>query len=541
MSMFKNDGKRAWIYYRLSRDDDKELNSLTNQKKIVEDYAARNDYDVIGMSFDDNVSGMHFNREGIDKVRDAALDGIIDVVLVKDMSRLGRHRLETPLFIEMLRKENVKVVSVTEGIDTFNENDDLHIAIKQFMNDFYSKDISRKIRAGFKQKQREGMVLVPPFGFYKDMITKEITIYEETAEVVRLIYNLYTEGIGQKKITIYLNDHGYKAPAYYMKLLYNREIGRNPHATGHTRNFMWSSRTVHEILKNKAYIGILECNKTTKSSIYKYRIQNDPSEWIVHENFYPRIISDELFYLVQELKAKRVGNNIRAKNKKIHRYAGLVKCGNCGAGFSAMRRPGYIEYVCNSYHKNGIKYCSSHRIRQNKLDEIVNLQMDRLRDVAKENIQMVTQFLDDYKKQKIDLTKSIDDAKTEIYKMEENIKLLIREGIDNPNRKQFIDEMIEEDEERIKELYEHLNKMKSNQKTATDISVGILDTVSLLESALKDGLSDAYLQYLVNKVVVTEIEDGEYDIDVVLNVPFVNHFKRPLELETYHYNEGISP
>jgi len=539
--MLKNDGKRAWIYYRLSRDDDKELNSLINQKRIVEEYAARNEYEVVGMSFDDNISGMHFNREGIDKVRDAAIDGIIDVVLVKDMSRLGRHRLETPLFIEMLRKENVKVVSVTEGIDTFNENDDLHIAIKQFMNDFYSKDISRKIRAGFKQKQREGMVLIPPFGFKKDLVTKEITICEETAEVVRLIYRLYTEGIGQKKITIYLNDHRYKAPAYYMKLFYNREIGSNPHATEHTRNFLWSSKTVYEILRNKAYIGVLESNKTTKSSIYKYRKQNDPSEWIVHEDFYPRIISDELFNLVQELKAKRGNNNIRAKNQKIHRYAGLVKCGNCGAGFSARRRTGYIEYVCNSYHKNGINYCSSHRIRQDKLDEIVDLQMDRLREVAKENIQMVTQFLDDYRTQKVDLTKSIDDAKNEIYKLEENIKHLIREGIDNPNRKQYIDEIIEEDEDRINELCLHLDKLKSNQKTATDISIGIVDTVSLLENALENGLSDAYLQYFVNKVVVTEVEDKQFDIDVELNVPFINHFNRPLELETYRYNEATSP
>ena len=97
----------------------------------------------------------------------------------------------------------------------------------------------------------------------------------------------------------------------------------------------------------------------------------------------------------------------------------------------------------------------------------------RLREVAKENIQMVTQFLDDYRTQKVDLTKSIDDAKNEIYKLEENIKHLIREGIDNPNRKQYIDEIIEEDEDRINELCLHLDKLKSNQKTATDISIGI--------------------------------------------------------------------
>ena len=113
---------KVWLYYRLSRDEDDELNSLTNQRKIIYEYAVTNGHEVVGESFDDNVSGMHFNREGIDKIYEAVEAGKIEAIIVKDLSRLGRHRTQTALFIDYLREHDVRVLSATENIDTFNEN-----------------------------------------------------------------------------------------------------------------------------------------------------------------------------------------------------------------------------------------------------------------------------------------------------------------------------------------------------------------------------------------------------------------------------------
>ena len=155
---------RAWLYYRLSRDEDKELNSLTNQKNILVEYAENNGYTVIGESFDDNVSGMHFNREGIEKIYDEVEKKTIDAVIVKDLSRLGRHKTQTALFIDYLREHDVRVLSVTENIDTSNEDDELMVGFKGIFNDMYCRDISKKIRAGYKQKQKKGIVLIPPMG-----------------------------------------------------------------------------------------------------------------------------------------------------------------------------------------------------------------------------------------------------------------------------------------------------------------------------------------------------------------------------------------
>ena len=116
---------KVWLYSRLSRDEDDELNSLKNQQNIIREYAEKNCYTIVGESFDDNVSGMHFNREGINKIYEAVENKLIDAVIVKDMSRLGRHKTQTALFIDYLRENDVKVLSVTENLDTSNENDDL--------------------------------------------------------------------------------------------------------------------------------------------------------------------------------------------------------------------------------------------------------------------------------------------------------------------------------------------------------------------------------------------------------------------------------
>ena len=145
---------RAWLYYRLSRDEDEELNSLTNQRSIIAGYAEKNGFTIAGESFDDNVSGMHFDRDGIEKICEAVEQNQIDAVIVKDLSRLGRHRTQTAVFIDYLKKHDVRVISVTENIDTSNENDDLVIGMKQIINDMYAKDASRKIRSTYQAKAK---------------------------------------------------------------------------------------------------------------------------------------------------------------------------------------------------------------------------------------------------------------------------------------------------------------------------------------------------------------------------------------------------
>ena len=191
---------RLWLYARLSNDDDQEMNSLLNQQEICQAFAEQHGYIIVGQSFDDNVSGMKFNRRGLDELAAAVDADKIDAVIVKDLSRLGRHRTQTALFIDYLREHQVRVISATEGVDTFRDEDDLIIGVRGLMNDYYAKDIGKKIRAGYRQKQKDGIVITPPFGYWKDRNTWQIKVDTEAAVTVQLVYSLYLQGRGQKEI-----------------------------------------------------------------------------------------------------------------------------------------------------------------------------------------------------------------------------------------------------------------------------------------------------------------------------------------------------
>ena len=254
---------KVWLYYRLSRDEDEELNSLSNQRKIIYNYAVANGHEVVGEYFDDNVSGMHFNRPGIDRIYEVVEAGEIEAVVVKDLSRLGRHRTQTALFIDYLREHEVRVLSATENIDTFNENDDLIIGFKGLVNDFYARDGSRRVRTGYRQKQKEGIVIIPPFGYFKDKNTKQVVVVEEAAETVRMIFTAYTGGQGLKAIARTLNEQRRKTPAQIQLELLRKRL---PNTQGTIlKKYLWDGTMVARILRDESYIGTLICPKSERN------------------------------------------------------------------------------------------------------------------------------------------------------------------------------------------------------------------------------------------------------------------------------------
>lgn len=253
---------RAWLYARLSNNDEREMNSLLNQQDICRAFTEQHGYKIVGESFDDNVSGMKFSRRGLDELTMAVDARRIEAVIVKDLSRLGRHRTQTALFIDYLRGCNVRVVSATEGVDTFRDGDDLIIGVRGLMNDYYAKDIGKKIRAGYRQKQKEGIVITPPFGYWKDKNTNQIKVNAAAAITVQIIYSLYLQGCGQKEIARRLNALGRKTPAQ----LRTERCGREFQTTHKTRDgqFLWTYASVKNVLVEEAYIEVLENHRTEK-------------------------------------------------------------------------------------------------------------------------------------------------------------------------------------------------------------------------------------------------------------------------------------
>lgn len=345
------------------------MNSLLNQQEICQAFADQHGYIIVGQSFDDNVGGMKFNRRGLDELTAAVDADKIDAVIVKDLSRLGRHRTQTALFIDYLREHQVRVISATEGVDTFRDEDDLIIGVRGLMNDYYAKDIGKKIRAGYRQKQKDGIVITPPFGYWKDKNTGQIRIDAEAAVTVQLVYSLYLQGCGQKEITRRLNAAGRKTPAQ----LRAEQCGKEVCTASKTSDgrYVWTYASVKNILVEEAYTGVLINHRSETNGGKAKRLEQ--AEWYRHENFFPAIIQRDIWEKAQQkLKAQaRPANGNKAK----HRYAGLILCKECGSPFVPMIRywngKRRVEYVCKGYHRNGKSYCSSHRIHEEVLDAAV--------------------------------------------------------------------------------------------------------------------------------------------------------------------------
>lgn len=381
---------RVWLYARLSNDDDREMNSLLNQREICQAFAEQYGYTIVGQSFDDNISGMSFDRRGLDELTAAVDADKIGAVIVKDLSRLGRHRTQTAVFIDYLREHQVRVISATEGVDTFRDEDDLIIGVRGLMNDYYAKDIGKKIRAGYRQKQKDGIVITPPFGYWKDRNTWQIKVDTEAAVTVQLVYSLYLQGRGQKEIARRLNAAGRKTPAQLRAERCGREV-RHTHKT-RDGQFLWTYTSVKNILVEEAYTGVLNNHRREYNNGKAKHI--DKTDWYRHEGFFPVIIEKQEWEQVQCLlkQQARPANGNQAK----HRYAGLLTCRECGNAFIPMIRcwngKSRVEYVCRGYHRNGKTYCASHRIHEERLDEQVWELVSASRDSRAEELKKLAQM-----------------------------------------------------------------------------------------------------------------------------------------------------
>ena len=418
---------RVWLYARLSNDDDREMNSLQNQQEICRACAEKQGWTIAGSSADDNISGMSFDRRGLDELTAAVDADKIDAVIVKDLSRLGRHRTQTALFIDYLREHQVRVISATEGVDTFRDEDDLIIGVRGLMNDYYAKDIGKKIRAGYRQKQKEGLVITPPFGYWKDKNTNQVVVHQDAAETVQLIYSLYLQGCGQKEIARRLNAAGRKTPAQLLAERCGREV-RQTHKT-RDGQFLWTYASVKNILVEEACTGVL-VNHRREYCGGKARAVSE-TDWLRHENFYPVIIEKAIWQQAQTLLKQQARPAVNNRTK--HRYAGLLTCQECGNVFSPMIRywngKSRVEYVCRGYHRNGKAYCASHRIHEEVLDEAVWDYTEKLREQYAAELKKVTQLQKQWALRKPVLDAHCLTLQKEILRLEQEIDELVMEKL----------------------------------------------------------------------------------------------------------------
>ena len=369
----------AGIYIRLSREDDDkvlESESITNQRSLLLQYVKENNYKLTDIYIDDGFSGTNFDRPEFNRLINDIEIGKINMVITKDMSRLGRDYIGTGNLIEKYFPEHgVRYIAVTDNIDTLADNTNNDIApFKAIMNDMYAKDISKKIKSSFLAKQKEGKWVGgrTPFGYMKDPNDKNhLVVNYEQAEVVKRIFSMSMEGLSYYKIAETLTNEKVKTPAEYYsfewKAHYNLHYGT------------WHAKTIQDILTNRMYIGDLVQNKRNKVN-YKIKkiVKNEPSKYIIKENTHEAIIDKETFYDVQRRLPKNVGRN---EKKEKHLLDGLLYCGECGHRISVTARRknnNHCYTICNYYRTYiRLKVCTIHSNNYDNLEKVI---LDSLKD-----------------------------------------------------------------------------------------------------------------------------------------------------------------
>ena len=518
---------RVWLYYRLSRDEDDELNSLKNQRSIIESYALSNGHTIVGESFDDNVSGMHFNRAGIEKIYEAVEAGVMDAIVVKDLSRLGRHRTQTSLFIDFLRENHIRVLSATEGIDTFNENDDLIIGFKGLVNDFYARDGSRRVRTGYRQKQKAGIVITPPFGYFKDKNTNRVEIVPEAAETIRLIFDRYLDGMGLKAIARMLNEGQYKTPALMQKVLLDKRMPKKLEENIR-KKYLWDATMVSRILQDEAYAGTLICHKSERNKINKTFRFTEASEQFRHENFLPAIVPKTVWAQAQVLLEQRKKGNARAgPEQPILRYSGLIACGDCGRAFTGKRTKlkdsEYVSYICSTYLRYGKEYCGSHAIREEYLDEVIRQELLNTRNQYQQLWHSIGNSIEHWMPKERDTAAQIRKQEKQIELLEEETEVILMERIRDKANAERYDRMIAKREEQIAQARKRIAELENIGQVLKTRQAKLKKDIGLMDDILsEEKISEAHLRMLIEKIYVYETAEG-ISLDIRVKAPFQNH------------------
>ncbi len=368
---------RAIKYIRLSYTDDKtvESNSVSNQRKLIDDFIAKHDdIEVVAEKVDDGYSGVLYDRPAFTEMMELIKQGKANCVIVKDLSRLGREYIETGRYLRrVFPAYGVRFIAINDNFDTLNEKaDELSVSIKNIMNEEYSHDISVKTRSALDIKRRNGD-FVGAFTVYGYLKTgeshKSLVIDPFAANVVRDIFRKRMEGYSANSIATELNDRGILSP-----LAYKRSQGL-PYAKGgyaDREDCKWSATTVIRILQDEIYTGtMVQGKQKTPHFKLKELETKSPEEWVRVEGTHEAIIDKADFDLVQKLR--RLDTRTAPHLEKVHLFSGVLVCGCCGSRMTRKtnhyKGKEYHYYYCPSGKKGGCQ--SSSMIKESDLIECV--------------------------------------------------------------------------------------------------------------------------------------------------------------------------
>ncbi len=473
------------LYLRLSCEDEGSGQSMSiqNQKDYLLNYILERGWNIVDIYIDDGYSGLNFDRPAFKRMIADIESKKIDLVITKDLSRLGRDYIDTGYYIERyFPQKGIRYIALSDGIDTFEQsaNNDM-TPFKSVLNDMYAKDISKKIRTVMDTKRVNGQFIgaFAPFGYSKDPNDKNKLIVDNCAsEIVQRIYRMYLDGYSMTSIANILTHEGIPTPTEY-----KRTVQKLSYVNVNIKYHVWRIETVKSILSNPTYIGNMAQHRSEKVSYKMNKFKKIPrQDWIVAENTHNPIVKKEDYEAVQE-RLKQKAQLFYKTERENHLLGGIVFCGDCHMPMTFRRSGSKKEFICicSGYSRFGKEKCQRNTIKESVLNEYV---LNHLREVSTQAIKNKTLFC-----QAFDTDKSLEQRKEE-----------------NQGEKAAILARLEEIKRIIKSLYEDKVKGIVSETDFLDMSSAF--------NAEKEVLADK-LQTMESTIQTEKSKNPEQVLDLI--------------------------
>ena len=501
-------------YCRISVDEelDRENTSIENQKAILADFVKQK-FPGSTLTFyeDRDRSGYTFDqRPGYQAMRRELMSHQKDILIIKDFSRFSRRNGRGLVELEDLRDAGVRIISVGENVDFPNDDDWLKIQFYFMINEMPVTDTSKKVKAVIKRRQQDGRwICAAPYGYIVNK-RQEFEIVPTEAEIVRRIFQLYIDGWGYKKIANQLTDEGVPTPRM-------AERDRKEAAGEEYRRAVksaWAIVTVQGILDNDFYIGTLRQGKYTRKKINGKECKRDELEHIVIEHHHQEIVDYRTFATAKALRESRSTAHYRGQKKYDNVYSGFLECGDCGSPMFAMSRRDIKDaYRCGEYHKRGLKGCTSHHIRVDKLDELLKIYVRKVKDNSAAMLDRLNADLAKEEEDVAETEQSAANLEAVLADLQEELKATkrqrIRDIMKHPDREETLEETYDELESdllrRIEGIQNQIAMTVDKRNTIIQVNRAVKTALEVFDDILaKPKLDRNDLQLIIHKIKVYE-------------------------------------
>lgn len=552
-----NAGLRIAGYCRISVDDelDRDNVSIENQKAIIRDFVGHKFPGAELVFFEDrDRSGYTFEqREGYQAMRRELMAHRLEILVVKDFSRFSRRNSRGLVELEDLRDAGARIISIGDAIDFPNDDDWLKIQFQFLINEMPVTDTSKKVKSVIRRRQEDGKwICAAPYGYIINK-KQQFEVVPVEADIVRRIYRMYIDGWGYKKIANALTDEGIPTPRMAereRKLAEGEEYHRSVKSA-------WSIVTIQTILDNDFYIGTLRQGKYQRAKINGRDILRDEVEQIVIENHHQPIMDYRTFATVRALREKRAKYNYRGVKINENVYSGFLECGDCGAPmFALSRRDLKPAYTCGTYHRRGTAGCTTHHIRVDKLDELVKLYVQKVRDNSAEMLAKLNAELAREPEDVAETERSAVNLEDVLLDAQEELKATKRQRVRDIMRHPENEAMLEETYDELEsDLMRRIEGLQSQLERVTDKRNTIIRANRAAKTAMEvfdDIIKKPHLEKQDLELIIERIKVYEDRVEIQLKADIDTLLRRGelpepdtepvtvLQTSTHHPDRAIS-